>query len=286
MSIFIIRTSAALALLLGLTACGKDGGQSVPTSQVAATVNGREISIHQIQTVVELQPKLTQQFGAEVSDKVLDSLIEQELAAQAAQAAGLHQTPKIVQALALSEREVLARAYQDQLASKVAMPDDTDVEQYYKSHPELFTERRLFELQETLVRAKPEELIAFSGQVESLTTLAALNGVLHKSGMPYTARHSTQWAEALPLELLERLSKLKPGQSVWIPRADGGAVISVISFESVPLTLGQAKPAIREALWTMRKKEAIKKGMVALREQAKVTKLSAASGASSAASRP
>lgn len=286
MSISTLRLGIALASTVTLMACGKGPGQSNGSSQVAATVNGREISIHQIQTVVELQPKLAQQFGAEVSEKVLDSLIEQELAAQAAQSAGLDQSPKVVQALALSEREVLARAYQDQLAAKVAMPDDVDVEQYYKSHPELFEERRLFQLQEAVVRASSAELDSFPGQVESSISVAALNNLLQKSGLSYTARHSSQWAESLPMELLGRLSKLKAGQSIWIARHDGGTVITVVNAEVVPMSLGQAKPVIREALWTMRRKEAIMKGMVALREQAKVTRAEASPATAPAKKQP
>lgn len=255
-----------------LVGCSKSGGGDPSTSQVVATVNSKEISIHQVQTVLELQPKVAQQFGAQSSERVLDSLIEQELAAQAAKSAGLDQTPKVVQALALSEREVLARAYQDQLASKVSMPDDADVEQYYKQHPELFLNRRLYGLQEAVVRADQNELPALKSQLESASSLSGVNAVLQKSNVKYSARQSSQWAEALPMELLSKLAAKAVGQSVWVERPDGAVILTIVSIEESPLTLTQSKPLIRDVLWSMRRKQAIQKGMTALREQAKITR--------------
>lgn len=274
------RALLGLVCLGGLAACTKTGSGDVTTSQVVATVNSKEISIHQVQTVLELQPKLAQQFGDQSSERVLDSLIEQELAAQAAKAAGLDQTPKVVQALALSQREVLARAYQDQMASKVTMPDDKDVEQYYKQHPELFVKRRLYGLQETVVRAEAGELAKVKSQIESATSVSAVNAVLQKEALQYSARQSNQWAEALPMELLGKLAAKSVGQSVWIDRPDGAVVLTIVSAEESPLTLTQAKPAIRDVLWSLRRKQAIQKGMNALREQAKITRQAVGASAS------
>ncbi|MFN4264971.1 MAG: EpsD family peptidyl-prolyl cis-trans isomerase [Aquabacterium sp.] len=279
--LFVLRSSAmrstayavcGLTLLGSVSGCTKTGSSDSSTSQVVATVNSKEISIHQVQTVLELQPKLAHQFGEQSSERVLDSLIEQELAAQAAKAAGLDQTPKVVQALALSQREVLARAYQDQVASKVTMPDDADVEEYYKQHPELFVKRRLYGLQEAVVRAESAELAALRSQVESAGSVSAINGVLQKAAVKYSARQSSQWAEALPMELLGKLASKSVGQSVWIDRPDGAVILTIVSAEESPLTLNQAKPAIREVLWSLRRKQAIQKGMNALREQAKITR--------------
>ena len=127
---------AALALLGG---CNKKPAASSAAgeSQVAALVNEGEISVHQVETLLRLQPALGARFGEQASPRALDSLIEQELAAQAAMQAGLDTSPQTLQALALARREVLARAYQDQLAEKASLPDTSAVERYYDEHPEL-----------------------------------------------------------------------------------------------------------------------------------------------------
>ena len=53
--------------------------------------------------------------GPGQSGHVIETLVEQELAAQAARKAGLDGTPRVLQAMEIAKREVLARAYQDQL---------------------------------------------------------------------------------------------------------------------------------------------------------------------------
>lgn len=269
------RLAAGLAVLSmgALMACSKSGG-GASASQVVAKVNDQEISIHQVQAMVEAQPKLVQQLGEQTSERVLDSLIEQELAAQAAKQVGLDQTPAVVQTLVLSQREVLARAYQDQLASKAPMPNDRDVEQYYQSHPELFEKRRLYRLQEVAISAPAAELAELKVQVQSAKSVDAVNALLQKSGLSQSARQSDQWAESVPMNLLKQLAGKQAGESVWVDRPDGSGavVVSIVSTEAGPVALAQARSAIREAVWALRRKQAVQEGMKVLREQAKITR--------------
>ncbi|RZI80086.1 MAG: hypothetical protein EOP38_23530, partial [Rubrivivax sp.] len=71
-----------IALVL-LSACSRDNNASTD-GQVVAQVNGSEISIHQVQAVLQRQPALSAQLGEAAAPKVLQNLVEQELAAQAA----------------------------------------------------------------------------------------------------------------------------------------------------------------------------------------------------------
>lgn len=272
-------------LLLPLGACSRhESAESTGTSQVAAQVNDKEISIHQVQTMIELQPGLVQQYGERASHKTLDSLIEQELAAQAARSAGLDGTPKVVQAMELAKREVLARAYQDQLAGKATMPDDTAIASYYDAHPELFAQRCQYLLQEMLIKAPTAQLQGVQDHVANLTSAAEVNALVTQNGWQHSVRNSAQWAEALPMDVLAQLASRKPGQSVSVARPDGVVILTVLGSEPAPLSLAQARVAIREALWVTRRKDQVKLGMESLRQQAKVQRFDvAASGAMSAA---
>ena len=278
------RVIAILGLcLLGLlSACSRhQADEGAATSQVAAQVNDKEISIHQVQTMIELQPGLSQQYGERASQKVLDSLVEQELAAQAARAAGLDGTPKVVQAMELAKREVLARAYQDQLAGKATMPDDAAIASYYDAHPELFAERRQYMLQEMLIKVAPAQLQGLKEQVQAMSSVAEVNALVAKSDWSHSVRNSAQWAEALPMDLLGQLAARKPGQSVFVARPDGVVILTVLGTERAPLSLSQARAAIREVLWVTRRKEQVQQGMESLRQQAKVQRFDAAASAAS-----
>ena len=69
-----------------LTAC-EDREKTAEPTQVAARVNSQDISVHQVEAILQTQPGLAARLGDKAVEKVLNSLIEQELAAQAAKAA-------------------------------------------------------------------------------------------------------------------------------------------------------------------------------------------------------
>lgn len=284
----LLSGALGLGVALMLTGCpGKDkSAVSGDTSQIVAQVNDSEISIHQVEAMLAAQPAIAEQLGANGPHRALDSLIDQELAAQAARQAGLDKTPRVLQAMELAKREVLARAYQDQLAEKVIMPDSEAVSRYYDSHPELFAKRRQYTLQETLVKAPTDKVLELKDKVEKLATVEAVNTLVNDSGVTYSRRNSVQWAEGLPMDLLSQLVYLKNGQSMGIQRKDGLVILTLLNAEETPMSSGQANNAIQAALLSNARRELVQKGMEALRQKAKVQRMGAfaqpASGASAA----
>lgn len=268
------RVGLGVLLVLGLSACSRSGSESnASPTQIAAQVNDKEISIHQVQAMIEFQPALVKQFGEKAYEKALDSLIEQELASQAARSVGLEQSPKVVQALELAKREVLARAYQDQLASKVALPDENAVSAYFDAHPELFAQRQQYVLQELAVKAEPAQLASLQERIPSVESVSQLNALVSQTGLPHSVKNGTYWAESLPMDVLPQLAKRKPGQSLVVAKPDGLVILTVVSTESAPVSLVQVRGAIRDALLTQSRKDALRKGMESLRQQAKINKV-------------
>jgi EpsD family peptidyl-prolyl cis-trans isomerase len=281
-----------LALVAMLAACQGKNKASADTSQIVAQVNDSEISIHQVQAVMEKQPALVNQLGDAAAGRVLDSLIEQELAAQAARKAGLDSNPRVLQALELAKREVLARAYQDQLADKATLPDTASVDKYYDDHPELFAQRRQYTLRETQVKATPDQAKDMAAKVEALSTPEAVNSLVIDSGLPNASQNTMQWAENMPLDLLPKLAYLRVGQSLAVPRPDGLLIFTVLHTEDAPVTRGTAQKMIQVAIMNNKRKELVKQGMDALRQKAKIERkgvfapgaaTAAASGAASTA---
>ena len=274
-----------------LAACpGKDKSARVDESQVAANVNDSEISVHQVKAVLQMQPQLAQ-YGEAAGGKVLDSLIEQELAAQGARAVGLDSTPKVLQAMELAKREVLARAYQDMLAEKAVLPDSKSIDVYYEAHPELFANRRQYTLQETQVQATPEQAKALMAKVGALTGTPAVNAAVADSGLQHGARVTVQWAENLPMDILPKLAALGEGQSIGVATPNGLLIMTVLQSQEVPLTRSAAERPIKVALMSAKRQELVRQGMDELRSKAKITRKGAfaapaASGAASASAAP
>jgi EpsD family peptidyl-prolyl cis-trans isomerase len=271
---------ALAGALLVLAACEKQG--PAEATQIAAQVNEGEVSVHQVQALMRLQPAATAQWGEQAAPRMLDSLIEQELAAQAAQKAGLDTSPAVLQALALARREVLARAYQDQLAEKAVMPDDEAISLYHEQHPELFARRRQYQLRETLVKTSVDQAKALKLKVDHIGKPGDIEDLLASSQLAHSSRETTQWAESLPMDFLPQLAFLRDGQSISVLRPDGLMILTLVHAEEAPMTRGQAAPAIQSVLSNVRRKEAVQKGMNALRAQAKITKFGPFAAAASA----
>ena len=277
----MVRWSAGWLLLgacLSLVGChrGADGGAG--DSQVAVQVNDGEISVHQVQALLKAQPVAAAQWGDQAADRALDVLIEQELAAQAAAKSGLDKQPQVIQALALAQREVLARAYQDQLASQASQPDTAAVNRYYDEHPELFVQRKVYQLEETVVQpGSAAEAQALVRQLPSLASLEALHLHLSAKGLRKTSQRSTVAAENVPLDWLPKLAQLQPGQSLSLQRGDAIVVLTLVRADEEPMLLAQAKPAIQAAIVKRARQQAVQQGMKKLRDEARIERRQAAS---------
>lgn len=278
----------SLSLLMGLlAACGPD--KAPADGQVVALVNEDEISVHQVQAVLQRQPALSGQLGQAAAEKVLQGLIEQELAAQAARAQKLDNSPKVLQAMALAKREILAREYQDRLADKAVPPNTGDIDRYYDEHPELFKERRQYTIQEMAVKVSPADAAPWRDRLKATTSLAEVNELVRTSGLPATSREMVEWSENLPLALLKQFSRLEPGHSLVLERPDGLVIGTLVRTELGSINRRDAAQAIQAVLTNQRRREAVAKGMETLRQGAKIQLMgqfaagaSAPAGASSA----
>ena len=88
----LIALTAALVLLTG---CGDKKEKSA--SQTAAKVNKSEITVHQINFVLQQQRGLKPEQTDTVSKQILERLIDQELALQKADDLKVDRDPRVVQ---------------------------------------------------------------------------------------------------------------------------------------------------------------------------------------------
>jgi len=278
---------AALVLALALLAgCGK--GKTADETQIAAKVNKDEISVHQVQYALQRQPRLAAAQPQTAARRVLDSLIEQELAAQAARSEGLDTDPAVAQAMEAAKREILARAFQDRLAAKAVSASTDEVDRYYDSKPALFNERRLYTLQEYSMEVTPEDTPRIQAALKSAKSPDDIGEALSKAGFHYRSRQFAQAAEEMPMGLLESVAKLPVGQSVLTLQPGSARVHVVLQAQAAPMSRNVSRTAIEAYLLGERKRELVAGEMKVLRERAQIvymgTFAQAAVAASAAAS--
>lgn len=255
-------------LVLGLSACGKRDDQKIVT-QVAAKVGSEEISVHQINQV--LSRTFTEGTAQAMSRVVLEKLIDQQIAVDQAIENRLHRTPEVLSQIEAARREILTRAYMQKIASALPKPSAEDTKTYFAEHPQLFSERRIFNVQEVvapMAAGTAEQLRRFASSSKPIEKATAW---LKSKNIKFTGGSATHAAEEIPLELLAQVSALKDGQSTVLAAPDSITLLHVIASQRVPVDEASALPRIEQFLSNQRAGEAVAANIKKLRAETKIT---------------
>lgn len=271
MSLNIMRTSLLmLASALILSACGKEEAGSKVQTQVAARVNKNEISVHQINSVLAKTPGIAPEQVKQASGQVLEKLIDQQLLVEQAEEKKLDRDPNVLQSIEAARREILARAYVEQLGAGVSKPGPDEVKDYYIKHPELFSERRIYNFNEVSIQSRDGLQQELEAQIGKLRSLSDLVEWLKQKNIPFNAASATKPAEQLPIEMLPRLHQMKDGQIGMMPMPGRIVVMQLAASRTMPVDETKAMPVIEQFLANQRKMEIVNRDMKQLREQAKI----------------
>lgn len=267
------NTRALATLLLSaalLAACGDRGEDKKPASQVAAKVNAGEISIHQINFLLQRTPGVPPDKSAEAKRQILDSLVDQELAVQQALEAKLDRDPKVMQTMEAARREILARAYLEQAVAGKNRPTPEEVKAYYRDHPELFAQRRIYRLQEIGFAADPKVVAAVRDQLSRSKSGEDLLKGLKARGIAVAGAVMAKPAENISLDILPRLARMKDGESAIFDNGDKASLITLIGTTPEPMNEEAARPAIEQFLARRQTDELVKAAMKDLRQKARI----------------
>jgi len=282
------RWAVAVAAALALTACG--GDDKKVATQVAAKVNKEEISVHQINFVLQRTPNLTPERAAQAKKDILERLIEQEVLVQQAMDNKLDRKPDVQQQLEAARREVLARAYLQQVAAGVKTPEKAEVEKFFAEKPELFSKRRIYRFNEIVLPGVPSNWNEVQKALEPVNTLSEANAVLRARGIELpVSSNVTVPGENLPLDVLPRLLRMQTGEVIIYPRPPGIVIGQIVSVQEAPVDADKAGPLIQQFLMNRKRAEAVQAEVKRLRESAQVTykgEFEAGAAAPAAAAQP
>lgn len=259
---------AVLAIAV-LTACGGPSGDK-PATQTAARVNKEEITVHQINGVLANQRGLRSDQAEEAGRRVLERLIDQELALQKAAEQKVDRDPRVLQQIEAARRDIVARAYTEKLAEGAPRPSAEEIKKYYDEHPALFSQRRIYQLQEVVVAAEPQQLDALKAAANKARNANEFVEYLKAGNFKYAATQAVRSAEQIPLQALPALAQLKDGQAMLTPTPTGATLLFLAASRPQPVDLERATPAISNYLHNERKRKVVGDDLKALRAAASV----------------
>lgn len=252
-----------------LSACGADhgGGKS---SQVAAVVNDKEITVTQLNRL--LQTTGVSEVTPALKRKALESLADEELLVQAALKQKIDRDPAFVQALEQSRRRLLAQFFADRSVYPKSVITADEIAQYYRSEPLLFSDRRKF-LVTTFLANRDDITSQVDTELEHVSSVEQVRGVLDQHAIKYVTQMASVVPEQVPLNQLSQFAKASVGD-LFINEQNGGKVLlmSVTAIEKdVPLTLERAKPMIEGYLRNSRNKLATEEYLRHAKASANIT---------------
>ena len=270
-------TNGGLVLLLVcsavvLASCGKKDQSSSkkPDSQVVAIVNGDEITIHQVNNQMAQMGQLDKSQAKLASKQVLAALVEQQLLKQQALNAKLDIDPRVQQAIESSKDQFLAQAYLEQLMQKAPKPSSSEIDAFYKEHPELFENRLIYRLQELVVDVSKDKSAEAETNLKELKDINQIVKWIKDNNYVFTVNSNVKAAEQLPTALLKKLQVLKDGEVLQVPTGNTLNVIQIAASQTSPITRTKATPIIEQYFLNQNKKTLAKKEMIALNEKAKI----------------
>ncbi|MFO7543242.1 MAG: EpsD family peptidyl-prolyl cis-trans isomerase [Thiobacillus sp.] len=259
-----VQLLVAVGATLALTAC--EPPTTASGEAIAATVGGEVISEGELNRAVSRLGKLGEANATQVRSQVLEALIDQRLVSQAAIAARLDKNPAVILAMQQAQRKVLAEAYMEGLFKEAAQPSDNEISHYYGQHPELFSARKIYRVQELELELAASRLPEVEARLKQSPILGDLVEWLKEEGIEGRVVQALRPAEQLSAAILAQLLAMEAGQvRVWSTGPERINILQLQGTQRQPVTLDQAKPAIKLVLQAEKRKAALEAEVKKLR---------------------
>lgn len=251
---------------LSLAACHGRGGKA-PTGQVVATVAGKEITVTDLQAEMAGQTFPDPKTRKAAQDAVLENMVVRAILAQAAQKDGLDKTPDFAVQKDHMEQGLLAQTLQKKVVDGVPAPTAEEASRYMTDHPDLFAQRKIFEVDQIQVTQSPDPNIV--AEIGPLTTLQEITALLSAKGAKFTRQPATIDARGADPRLIDAIIKLPP-KEVFTFQGNGVFLINqVIATRIEPFTGDAASSYATALIKRQRTQEALSRKMNDLIAQGK-----------------
>jgi EpsD family peptidyl-prolyl cis-trans isomerase len=206
---------AVLALAVGLPLSGCGGAGKAPTGQVAAKVNGQEVTVQELQAELAGFNAPDAKTRKLAEQRALQSIVARKLLAKAATDAGIAKSPDFALQKERMEEGLLVQAWQNNLVKAVPAPAPEEVQKFIAQHPEFYADHKVFAVNQ--LRIPPINDPAIIAELKPLNNLEAIGQVLTGHGIRFTSAKATIDALAVDPALLNQIEKLPPGEVFVVP---------------------------------------------------------------------
>jgi peptidyl-prolyl cis-trans isomerase C len=259
------RTLSALLMATAmLAAC-----QSEPTGQVAAIVDGDEI------TLAQINAELAMMQVAEGSDQkamqalALQRVVDRRLLANSARQDGIDQTPEFIVRRQQLEEALMVQLLTQKVGRSVKVPTEEEISRYIAANPNMFANRSILTVDQFRFPAPANG--EYLKPLAAAKTMAEVRATLEKLGIKVAEPKRTQIDTAqLPGEMVDQIRKVPAGEPFVVP-ADGMVIVNlVISQQSEPMPSEAVRPAALAAVRNQALSDLLQKRIAAEKAQSEI----------------
>jgi len=199
----------ACSSLLALSACDRDAPKA-PTGQVVASVGGREITRRELQTEMTGLTAATPAIQKEQQKAALQRLVQRAILVNAAKEQRIDKDPAFALLAQRATDAVIVQMLERKVVASVPAPSNEEVAQFIQTNPDMFAQRRLFDVEQIRMPLTSDPKII--KQLEPLKTMDEVAAFLAKQNISFQRGANVMDARGQDPKLLKAIIALPPGE--------------------------------------------------------------------------
>lgn len=259
------RTASIAITLASLTlaGCGKEA-----TGQVAAVVNGEEITLQEINAELGNTPIPDGVDKKVVQQAALQKIVERRLLAQAAREDGLDKTPDYL----LRERQLrdalLVQLMGQRAERALKVPDQQEIDKFIDDNPLMFAERKILTI-DRIQFALPEKVDQLKA-LENDHSMDAVAARLQQMGIQFRRDTPQVDAASLGQQRMAQIRALPAGEPFVVPENGVVTVGVIVGERPEPVSASDARPLAVQALRKQKLTETVQQRLKQSRTAAEI----------------
>lgn len=218
---------------------------------IAARVNGETILADEVD--LALQYHGVAGHDPRARQRQLERLVIEELLAQQF----LRSTPGSAEVdesvVSSARRAALARRYVMDLVGGIARPRADEITAFYREHPSLFAQRRIYTFRQLDLVAPPTALAEARRRLRAAESVDELVEWLRRTNLRFTSSDIERGSDELSDDLLAQLDRLASGEVGVLEGNRELRIVQLAGVRPAPLDEKSAWPIIEERLWRERR---------------------------------
>ncbi len=240
-----------------------------PQGQVAATVNGQEVTLQELNAetiAANLPPNVDKK---EAQRAMLQRVIERKLLVGAAEDKGLDKTADFIATKRRADEALIAQAYVKQQLSAVPVPTDADIAKFMADHPNVFAQREQLTLDQ--IRFPMPKDVKSLKALEGDHSMDAVATHLTQMGIKFQRGTVGLDSGQAPTQLIKLINAAPPTEPFVIPDRGMITVNIVTARRPIPIDPQQAKSGAVGAWRQQKFEEMLTQQVASLKSKAKIT---------------